>query len=55
MYRKNYKKGSNKGAISMINTTVGKRYLAVTEVKSNTYKTLKGAQNFMKKYNYKEV
>ena len=55
MYRKNYKRGSNKSAITMINTTVGKRYLAVTATKSNTYKTLKGAKSFMSKSNYREV
>ena len=49
-FRKNGN-GENVGRI-MKNNGV---YVAVTAVDSNTYKTLKGAKNFMKRYNYKMV
>ena len=39
--------------LSLINTTVGKRYLIVTNSKSKEFKTLKGAENWAKKNEYK--
>lgn len=38
--------------ISLINTTVGKRYLAVSYSKSKEFKTLNGALKFLSKLGY---
>lgn len=39
--------------LSEINTTTGKRYLIVTNAKSKEFKTLKGAERWAIKNNYK--
>ena len=39
--------------IMLINTTAGKKYLLCTYSKSKEFKTLKGAENWAKKNNYK--
>lgn len=39
--------------ISQINTTDGKRFLIVTNARSKTFKTLKGAEKWAIKNNYK--
>ena len=51
----NVKKGNNDGYVELINTTVGKRHLAVTAVKSRLFKTLKGAERFMNAEGYNRI
>jgi len=41
--------------LSLINTTSGVRYLIVTSSKSKEFKTLKGAENWAYKNNYKII
>lgn len=52
MHKNEYK---NPCKLSLINTTAGIRYLIVTSSKSKEFKTLKGAENWANKNNYKIV
>ena len=47
------KEYKNPCKLSLINTTCGMRYLIVTCSKSKEFKTLKGAENWANKNNYK--
>lgn len=49
------KEYKNPCKLGLINTTIGKRYLIVTGCKSKEFKTLKGAENWAKKNNYKII
>lgn len=43
---------SSIGTISLINTTAGQRFLAVTNAASKTFKSFKSAHNFMQNKGY---
>ncbi len=49
------KEYKNPCKLSLINTTCGMRYLIVTCSKSKEFKTLKGAENWANKNNYKII
>ena len=48
-----FRESGGVATISLINTTVGKRYLALSYSKSKTFKTLNGALKFLSKLGYK--
>lgn len=47
-----YRTSGGVATISLVNTTVGKRYLAISYSKSRTFKTLNGALRFLSKLGY---
>lgn len=49
------KEYKNPCKLMLINTTSGKKYLITTASKSREFKTLKGAENWAHKNNYKII
>lgn len=47
-----FKPSGGVATVSLINTTAGKRYLALSYSKSKTFKTLNGALRFLSKFGY---
>lgn len=47
-----FKPSGGVATVSLINTTVGKRYLALSYSKSKTFETLTGALKFLSKFGY---
>ena len=48
-----YRDGGGLATVEQINTTVGKRYVALAQGTSKTFKTLSGAARWLNKLGYK--